>query len=282
MSFLSRAKKPEPRAPMITIVGSPGTGKTTLGALFPNAIILPTEDGTSVFENWDEAIQPTVLPRLPKARKDEAGNMERSTRATLNAIVDELMTAEHNYKTFVIDSITTLDALFGHEITLRDDVTTVADAAGGWHKGFAEIASWHADFIYKCEQLRAVKGMAVVFLAHTGIKKIRNSPDALADYSVFSMDMDNQSLSVYTSQSDAVVYLTKEQYVVGSESDRRGNTTKYGRISDSGERRLITTGDGQVGYVNAKNRYNMPPELNVPMGENPMLQFIKFYNKGEK
>lgn len=282
MSFLSRAKKPEPRAPMITIVGSPGTGKTTLGALFPDAIILPTEDGTSVFENWDEDIQPAVLPRLPKARKDEAGNMERSTYATLMSIVDELMTADHGYKTFVVDSITTLDSLFGYEITLRDDVTTVADASGGWHKGFAEIASWHADFIYKCEQLRAVKGMAVVFLAHTGIKKIRNSPDALADYSVFSMDMDSQSLSVYTSQSDAVVYLAKEQYVVGSETNRRGQTTKYGRISESGERKLITAGDGQVGYVNAKNRYNMPPELNVPMGENPMLQYIKFYNKDAK
>lgn len=277
MSYLSKAGKPKAKAPMITIVGSPGTGKTTLGALFPKSIILPTEDGTAVFENWDDDIQPTVLPRLPKSAKDATGTMTRSTKQELLNIITELMTTEHDFKTFVIDSITTLQGLFEHEITLRDDVGTVADAAGGWHKGFSEIASWHAELVYKCEQLRAVKGMAIVFLAHTGIKKIRNSPDAIADYSVFSMDMDNQSLSIYTAQCDAVVYLTKDQYVIGTETDKKGRTTKFGRVSDSGKRKLITTGDGQVGYINAKNRYNMPPELYVEHGQNPMINYIKFY-----
>lgn len=282
MSFLDKAKKPTPRPPMITIVGSPGTGKTSLGALFPSAIILPTEDGTSVFENWDEDIQPSVLPRLPKAQKDQAGNMARSSRAVLMQIIDELMTADHDYKTFVVDSITTLDGLFGFEIALRDGVGTVADASGGFHKGFAEVASWHADFIYKCEQLRAVKGMAVVFLAHTGVKKIRNRPDAAADYSVFSLDMDNQALSVYVSQSDAVLYLEKEEFVVGQETNRKGQTTKYGRVTQTGVRKLVTTGDGQVGYVNAKNRYNMPAELHVEMGENPITGYIKFFNQEQQ
>lgn len=282
MSFLDKAKKPTPRPPMITIVGSPGTGKTSLGALFPSAIILPTEDGTSVFENWDEDIQPSVLPRLPKAQKDQTGNMARSSRAVLMQIIDELMTADHDYKTFVVDSITTLDGLFGFEIALRDGVGTVADASGGFHKGFAEVASWHADFIYKCEQLRAVKGMAVVFLAHTGVKKIRNRPDAAADYSVFSLDMDNQSLSVYVSQSDAVLYLEKEKFVTGQETNRKGQTTKFGRITQTGVRKLITTGDGHVGYVNAKNRYNMPAEMEVEIGTNPVTQYIKFFNQEQQ
>ena len=192
------------------------------------------------------------------------------------------MTTEHNFKTLVVDSITTLAGLFEHEIALRDGVGTVADAAGGFHKGYVEVASWHADFIYKCEQLRAVKNMAVVFLAHTGIKKIRNRPDAAADYSVFSLDMDNQSLSAYIAQSDAVLYLKKEEFVSGQETNRKGQTTKFGRVTQTGNRTLITTGDGQVGYVNAKNRYNMPAELPVPHGENPIIQYIKFYNQEVK
>lgn len=279
MSFLAKAKKPAVKPPMITIVGSPGTGKTTLGALFPKAIILPTEDGTTVFENWDEAIQPDVLPRLPKSRKDDAGNMVTSTKNTLISILDELMTAEHDYQTLVIDSATTLAGLLEHEIVLRDGVGNVADAAGGFHKGYIEVASWHADIVYKCEQLRAVKNMAIVFLAHTGIKKVRNRPDAAADYSVFSLDMDNQALSVYVAQSDAVLYLTKEEFVSGQEVDKRGRQTKFGRVQQTGNRTLITTGDGQVGYINAKNRYNMPPELPVPQGENPIIPYIKFYNQ---
>jgi len=281
MGILSRASKPKAKPPLITIVGSPGTGKTTLGALFPKAIILPTEDGTAVFENWDDDAQPDVLPRLPKSAKDEAGNMVRSTRAALFELLDELMREQHDYQTLVIDSVTTLDTLFGAEIALRDGVGTVADAAGGFHKGFAEVASWHAEFIYKCEQLRAVKGMAVVFLAHTGIKKIRNRPDAAADYSVFSLDMDAQALAPYVSQSDAVLYLKKEEFVVGSDQNRKGQTTKYGRVTQTGDRKLITTGDGQVGYINAKNRYGMPAEIDVPYGTNPITQFIKFYGEGK-
>jgi hypothetical protein len=281
MSMLEKATKPKLKPPMITIVGSPGTGKTTLGALFPSPIILPTEDGTAVFENWDTDAQPAVLPRLPKAAQDAAGNITKSTRAALLALLDELMQSQHDYKTLVIDSITTLDGLLGHEIALRDRVGTVADASGGFHKGFAEVASWHAEFIYKCEQLRAVKGMGIVFLAHTGIKKIRNRPDAAADYSVFSLDMDGQALSAYVAQSDAVLYLRKDELVLGSEQNRKGQTTKYGRITHTGDRKLVASSDGQVGYINAKNRYGMPSEIDVVHGENPILQFIKFYNEGK-
>lgn len=282
MSILQQAKKPSARPPMVTIVGSPGTGKTTLGALFPSAILLVTEDGTSVFESWDEEVQPDILPRLPRAAKDEAGNLARSTRDALMSTMAALIEEEHEYKTLVVDSITTLDLLFQAEIALRDGVGNVADAAGGFHKGYTEVASWHADFIYRCEQLRAVKKMGIVFLAHSGVKKIRNRPDAAADYSVFSLEMDNQALSAYVAQSDAVLYIKKEEFVTGQETNKRGQTTKYGRVTQTGRRTLITTGDGLVGYVTAKNRYGMPPEIELPMGENPILQYIKFYSQGDE
>lgn len=277
MSYLAKAAKPKSKPPMITIVGSPGTGKTSLGAMFPNSIMMMAEDGASVFDSWDDEAKPAVMPRLPKASKDEVGNM-RSTRETLTGIMDELLNTDHGFTTLVVDSITSLDMLLCHEIALRDGVNTVADASGGFHKGYTEVASWHAEFVYKCEQLRAVKKMGIVFLAHTGIKKIRNRPDSAADYSVFSMDMDNQALSIYTSQCDAVLYLVKEEFVQGAETNRKGQTTKYGRLMQTGERKLITTGDGQVGYINAKNRYNMPAEITVEQGSNPILQYVKFYN----
>ena len=276
MGLLDKAGKPAIKPPMITIVGTPGAGKTTLGAMFPGALILPTEDGTAVFETWDVDAQPTVLPRLPKSTE------KRSTRDTLLALLDELITTQHEYRTLVIDSITTLGALLEAEIAMRDGVGTAADASGGYHKGFAELASWHADLVYKCEQLRAVKKMGIVFLAHIGIKKMRNRPDAAADYSAFSLDMDNQALSVYVAQSDAVLYLRKEEFVTGQETDRKGRQTKFGRVTQTGKRILVTTGDGQVGYLNAKSRYNMPPEIDVPMGENPILEYIPFYSQGAK
>jgi hypothetical protein len=45
----------------------------------------------------------------------------------------------------------------------------------------------------------------------------------------------------------------------------------------TGQRVLVTSGDGRVGYVNAKNRFNLEPEIQFDKGENPLLTEIKYY-----
>lgn len=279
MSYLEQVSKPAMQPPMITIVGSPGVGKTSLAGTFPNAIFVQTENAGTVFENWSEEVQPDLMPIIAKARKDEQGNMVSSVKDTLMAQVRELATAEHSYTTLVIDSITALNIKLEHELALRDGVASVADAAGGFHKGFDVIANWHADFIYACDVLRKRKNMAIVFLAHEGVEKVKNSPDEASEYSVYSLDMHKKSTALYASSSDAVFYIKKEAFVNGSETNKKGQTTKYGRLLETGLRQLITTGDGRVGYVLAKNRYGMPAELDLPMGENPILNHIKYFNK---
>lgn len=277
MSYLAQAKKAEPKSPMLTIVGAPGTGKTTLGAMFPAPIFMCAEDGSAVFENWDSDAAPTLLPAIPKSQKGA------STIETVRAQMRELLTAPHDYKTLVIDSITSLNVMLEAEIALRDGVGNVADAAGGYHKGYIELSQWHADIIYMCNVLRHRKEMAVIFLAHQGIDKVKNRPDDASQYSVYGIDMHRDSSALYVSQSDAVLYIKHDEFVTGQETNRKGQTTKYGRIVQSGERKIITSGDGLTGYVSAKNRYQMDNEIPLPLGENPILKYIKFFNatKGE-
>jgi hypothetical protein len=76
-----------------------------------------------------------------------------------------------------------------------------------------------------------------------------------------------------------VVYIKKEEFITGAETNRKGQTTKYGRNMQTGQRVLITSSDGLVGYVDAKNRYGMPNEIPLAMGENPLLQYIKHFNQ---
>ena len=279
MSFLEQAKKPKSEAPIITIVGSPGVGKTSMAGLFPNPIFIQAEDAGTVFENWDEDVQPTLLPVLPKSAKDAAGNMTVSTKDTLLAQMRELATVEHDFKTLVVDSITALNVKFESEIAMRDSVGNVADAAGGYHKGYIEVAQWHSDFVYACDILRKRKGMAVVLLAHVGVHKVKNRPDEAAEYTVYSLDMHRASAERYISNSDAVLYIKKEEFVSGTETNRKGQVTKYGRAMQTGERVLITSGDGLTGFVSAKNRYQMPVEIPLPLGQNPVLQYIKHFNQ---
>ena len=180
----------------------------------------------------------------------------------------------------VIDTITSLNVLFEQEVVAFDakEVNNIGEAAGGFNKGYLVVASLHAKLLSACEHLRK-RGIAVVFLAHSGVVKMKNRPDVGTDYTAFSLDMNDASRKLYVSNSDAVLYLKAREYVSGGEENKKGQTTKFARITNTGERVLITSSDGTIGYIDAKNRYNLPDEIEVNKGENPLLSLIPFFNK---
>jgi hypothetical protein len=276
MSYLQQAKKATPQAPVLTIVGFPGVGKSTLAALFPNPIFIQAENASTVFETWDADKQPAFMPELPPASQKR--NIKPSE--ALLAQLRELVTEEHDFKTVVIDAVTSLNNLFEQEVVEFDsnpDCHDIGNAAGGFHKGYLVVAGMHAKIRNACEYLRK-RGIAVVFLAHTGVVKMKNRPDAGAEYTAYSIEMAEKSRHIYISSSDAVLYLKSRDFVMGHESNKKGQTTKFGRVSNTGERVLITSSDGTIGYVDAKNRYAMPEEIEVPHGVNPLLNYIPFFN----
>lgn len=274
MSYLHQAKKSTPQAPVITIVGFPGVGKSSLAATFPKPIFVQAESATSVFEKWPEEKQPSFFPALP------VPNAARDVRPSdvLLAQLRELISEQHEFKTVVIDAVTTLNMLFESEVIEFDPAgaQNIGEAAGGFGKGYLQVAGLHAKIRNACEHLRK-KGIAVVFLAHSGITKIKNRPD-VEPYSTWSLDMHEASRKIYISTSDAVLYLKSQEFVMGSDKDKKGNIKSYGKMTSTGERILIAASEGTIGYVDAKNRYQMPVELEVPFMENPILRYIPFFN----
>lgn len=274
MSHLQSATKAKPQAPVLTIVGFPGVGKSTLGALFPSPIFVQAENATSVFETWPEEKQPSFFPELP------APNAKRAVRPseTLLAQLRELATEDHPFKTVVIDAVTTLNMLFEQEVIEHDsnpECNNIGEAAGGFGKGYLAVAALHAKVRHACEHLRK-RGIAVVFLAHSGIAKVKNRPD-VEPYATWSLDMHEASRKIYVATSDAVLYLKSKEFVMGSDKDKKGQIKSYGKVTNTGERVLIAASEGTIGYVDAKNRYQIPVELDVPYGENPILQYVPFF-----
>lgn len=268
--------KPTIKPPIITIIGSAGSGKNSLGGTFPSPVFIQAEDSETVFEKWDEDVTPQFMPRLNKP------NLERgiSVREQLKEQLRWLITNKNDRKTVVFDTVTELDRLLQAELCQRDKVDNVGDAAGGYHKGFMVLMQWHVEVLTMAAHLRD-KGLSVVFLGHQGVKKIKAAPDK-DEYSVFSLDMHDLSTSVYINHSDVVAYIRKETFVQGKETDKKGKTTKYGRLIDTGKRELVTSGDGQTGYFQAKSRYDIPAVMPLDVGENPMLEHIKFYSEVTK
>ena len=273
---LSLLTKPLTKAPQITIVGLPGVGKSSLGALFPSPVFIQAEDGSSVFDSWPDEMKPVVFPALPRSDA-------KTKVSTLEALEEQLFALgkqEHSFKTVVIDSVTSLHSLFEYELCQKYGVDNVGEAAGGYGKGFLEIKEMHARVKAICDRLREKKGMTIIFLAHAGVKKVKGRPDS-DEYTVYSLDMHDASIPNYLALVDAVYYLRQDEFIKGAQTDKKGQTTKFGKVVQTGDRILVTAGDGRIGYVNAKSRYPMDSELPIPIGENPLLELIPYFRNNK-
>jgi len=275
-------QKPISKPPIITLVGLAGTGKTTLAAMFPNPVFIQAEESGAVFDSWPEESKPDLFPLLPSSKSNAAkkGVLEVSTRASFKDQLRYLITTQHNYQTLVIDSASALHRMLENELCVRDNVDNVADSCGGFHKGYIALADWHLEIMKILNMLRN-RGMTIIILCHTGIQRLKNRPDE-DDYTVYSLDINEKSVPVYVNYSDAILYIAKNEFVKGKVVDKKGAITKWGKIVQTGDRKIITTGDGKVGFVHAKNRYNMPAEIPFNQGENPLLQYISFFNQPQQ
>lgn len=272
-----KTRKPVHKPPMLTIVGSAGTGKSTMAGLTPNSVFIQCENAETVFESWDADVQPDFMPKIRRSNYSNPNNVV-SAKAQILAQIRDLATEEHDFKNLNIDTVTSLNSLFEHEVCQMYNVDNVGDAAGGFFKGYKVVASMHAEVKNACDYLQTKRGMSVQFLAHTGTERMKNSPDC-DEYSFYTLDMYKDSIPVYTNLVDGVYYLKKEGFVKDLEKTKKGQITKYGKMIQTGDRTLVTTGDGKIGYINAKSRYPLDAEIPVPHGENPLLTMIPYFVK---
>lgn len=274
---LQTTKPGEEKKPGIFFIGGlAGTGKSTLAALFTPGLTLwlPVEETHATFETWDLAVQPDMLPALPESSTSRG----ISTRKTLMATLREIETGDHGYDggTLVIDSATVLQKMFEEELCDKEQRENVEDCAGGFQKCYIVIGRWHLGLIEACKRIRTKRNMTIVFTGHTEIRKIRNKPDA-EEHTIWDMNMAAKCASQYIDQCDAVLYLRTEEFIRGREVNNKGAVTKMGKTSSTGKRVLVTSSEGNMGFTNAKNRWGLPPKIEVPQFENPLLSLIPYY-----
>ncbi len=283
MSILKLARKTTPKAPIITIAGAPGVGKNTIAALFPKPIIVSAEAGDSVYETWKEELKPAMLPTMESPvrvvnRETNEATIKNKVIPYLEGVFSELYEGEHEYKTLIIDTVTSINRFLEEELLLSEPGKTMATVAGGWGGGEKEVARAHAKIINMAQKLQD-KGIATVFLGHIALERRKNLPDENAEYFVYALDCGRHAPHQYVANSDIFAYMIQEEIVVGGGADASGKVTKLGRATKNAERILLTQNHAKTGYLYGKNRYGMPAVISVPHGKNPLLEYIPFYKE---
>ena len=149
ISLDSISRSPELAPPRVVIHGPHGIGKTTFGCSAPGAILLPVEDGWGLLD----------VARFPQVK----------TWAEVMEAIGALYEGDHEYGTLVIDSLDWLEPLVWAETCARHDKPDIESF--GYGKGFLFACDVWRELFAGLAALRGEKGMGVVLIAHSEIKR---------------------------------------------------------------------------------------------------------------
>ena len=226
--------------PRILVYGRPGVGKTTFAAASRTPIFIQTEDGADV----------AGAARFPKAENFEA----------IVGAIDTLLSEDHSYGAVVIDTLDWLAPLI-YAKTVEDgkvnphyktkNILQIEDF--GYGKGY-EYADMHFRAVLeKLNKLRETKGMAVIMLAHSELKRYEDP--ASEGYDRWMPKLQKKAAATCMEYSDIVGFAN---YFTSMKSVDKGfGQTKNIAIGD-GSRVLYT--QEKPSFI-AKSRYDIPAEL---------------------
>lgn len=248
MSLLQRATKPQREPIVATIVGTAGSGKTSLATTFPAPIVLRTQ-GETVPRDVAPDQRPDVLPEVSNAAE---------VFEYLKALLDD----DHAYKTLVIDSVTGLEQLFVADVLSQDSrAKGINQALGGYGAGPAAVMAQHARVRRMVEMLRKERGLHTIFLAHADIARI-DPPDS-DGYSQYTLRLPGKSMAPYVDNVDLVGFLKQSVVLRGDEGQKKAIAT--------GDRVLVTY---MTPATVAKNRFGIEDDIEVKKGENPLAMLL--------
>lgn len=238
ISLASLRKGRQIGPPRILLYGPHGLGKSEFGNGAPNPVFIQTEDGLGSID---------VQGAFPLAQN--YGEVMECVAALYNE--------EHDYQTVVLDSADWMEKFVWAEACRIHGKADIEEF--GYGKGYTAAVDVWRDVLDGFNALRD-KGMSVILLAHTQIKRFDN-PET-QPYDRYSPKLHEKASALIQEWADAVLFMNWKTFV---QSEDIGFNQKAARGITTGQRVLYTQ---ERPAALAKNRYGLPAEIIVPEGGN--------------
>ncbi len=180
LAQLNRASAPKP--PRILIHGVAGVGKTTFAAEAHKPVFVQTEDGLGTL----------AAAHFPLSR-------------TFDEVIEALAalyTEAHDFATVVIDSVDWLEPLVWARACRDNGWSSIEDA--GYGKGYVACLGLWRQYVDGLNALRDDRGMTVVQIAHTDIKRF-DSPEH-DPYDRYVIKLHARAAALLQEHSDVVLF----------------------------------------------------------------------------
>ena len=228
---IQKGKRAGPRR--IMVYGTHGIGKSTFAAQAPGVVFISTEDGIADID----------CESFPVCK----------TLEQFGGYLDLLLREEHPYQTVAVDSLDWLERLIWQFVCEKYKVKTLVDL--GFGKGYAEALNIWMEILKKLSELREVRMMGIVLLAHANVKKF-DDPER-ESYDRYSPKLHDKASEAVQEWCDEVLFAS---YKVFTQTEEKGFSQKTRGIG-TGERVLRTT---ERPFCVAKNRLTgMPDEISL-------------------
>jgi len=227
IAALPLRRGPIVRPQKAVLYGPEGVGKTTLASQLPDPVFLDTEGGTHHLD----------VVRFPDAR----------TWEDVTVAAAQLARGGHEFKSFVVDTADWLEKRLAEHLCRKANKESIEDF--GYGKGYVLVAEEFTKFLASLDTLLA-KGMHVVFLAHSTVRKFE-SPDQAGSYDRYELKLSKQVAPLVREWADAILFVNFITRLAEKDNGRmRGVGGK--------ERALFTT---HTAAYDAKNRHGLPDKL---------------------
>ncbi len=231
MTMLSQVTRGKIKRPLFMVIyGVDGVGKSSLAAGADSPLFFGPERGTDHLE----------VSRAPQPK----------SWADVEAGIGELLSARHDYKTLVLDTIDWIEPLLHASVAASAGKSSIEDIPYG--KGPLYALEIWSKFIASLEELRDRKKMNILALGHSELARFVDVSNEHQEYERYGLKMNKKSAAKWREAADAVLFA---HYITQKTVDPKDRKTRI----KGGTLRVLHT-QRAAGW-DAKNRYGLPSQI---------------------